>query len=185
MNGRIKMYDANKGFGFILGSDNSEYFFHISHVENQQEVKKGMKVTFRPTRTLRGEGAVSIHIDSNNYKTKPTFIVVGDTRIKLSNIKEYGISSGTLYFYKEMVEDPDAEGFIAFLIGGRKATGRLIEISREDYNDDREYLGEEKLAKKVNYLYITTYQGQNYTFYETHCNFNIYSKCEELDNYFL
>ncbi|NLJ57590.1 MAG: hypothetical protein GX339_01970 [Tissierellia bacterium] len=35
------------------------------------------------------------------------------------------------------------------------------------------------------YLYITTYQGDNYVFYESQANFNIHDKLEEIDEILL
>ena len=34
MNRRIKMYQANKGYGFIIGEDSNDYFFHVSQVKS-------------------------------------------------------------------------------------------------------------------------------------------------------
>jgi CspA family cold shock protein len=53
MNGTIKRLVSGKGFGFILASDGSEYFFHSSACGNSSfdELREGQTVTFE-----RGQG---------------------------------------------------------------------------------------------------------------------------------
>lgn len=74
-----------------------------------------------------------------------TFIKIGDTRIKKSNIKNYGISIETTSTIKK--EPGSFLGFALGVIGLGLATET-----------------EEKTSKR--YLYITTYQNDNYKFYE-------------------
>lgn len=53
MNGSIKRLVRDKGFGFILGSDGSEYFFHNSACTQTpfDQLREGQNVTFD-----RGQG---------------------------------------------------------------------------------------------------------------------------------
>ncbi|HMD37297.1 MAG TPA: cold shock domain-containing protein [Vicinamibacterales bacterium] len=53
MNGTIKRLVSEKGFGFIVGSDGSEYFFHNSACKGIRfdDLREGQAVTFE-----RGQG---------------------------------------------------------------------------------------------------------------------------------
>jgi CspA family cold shock protein len=53
MTGTIKRLVSNKGFGFILASDNNEYFFHQSACSGMpfDSLREGQSVTFE-----RGQG---------------------------------------------------------------------------------------------------------------------------------
>jgi cold shock protein len=53
LNGTIKRLVSDKGFGFILASDGSEYFFHSSACSHTSfdELREGQAVTFD-----RGQG---------------------------------------------------------------------------------------------------------------------------------
>ena len=48
MNGTIKRLVNDKGFGFILGGDGSEYFFHNSACQQTafDDLREGQTVTF-------------------------------------------------------------------------------------------------------------------------------------------
>jgi len=92
MKGRVKTYFEEKGYGFILGEDNKDYFFHISDVKSVEFIKRGQIVEFTPEEGNKGGVAKDIFI-----KTVPTsskqFLACGDARIKISNIKGYGINT--------------------------------------------------------------------------------------------
>ena len=53
MNGTIKRLVSDKGFGFVLGEDGSEYFFHQSACTSTpfDSMREGQAVTFQ-----RGQG---------------------------------------------------------------------------------------------------------------------------------
>jgi len=48
MNGKIKRLVSEKGFGFILAEDGTEYFFHNSACQGTRfdELREGQAVTF-------------------------------------------------------------------------------------------------------------------------------------------
>lgn len=48
MNGRIKKLLMDKGYGFIKGADNQDYFFHRSVMPDFDSRKEGDKVEFTP-----------------------------------------------------------------------------------------------------------------------------------------
>ena len=106
MNGIIKLYKEEKGYGFILGEDEKQYFFHISNVKSTEIPEVGLGVSFTPDKNEKGLLANNVEI-KNTLARK--FIILGDERIKLSNIKNYGIASETVYYQKVYKFKP-AEG---------------------------------------------------------------------------
>lgn len=63
MNGIVKTLNEDKGFGFILGEDGNEYFFHKSAVEQGysfDRIVKRMAVTFEPTDSPKGPRAEDV-----------------------------------------------------------------------------------------------------------------------------
>ena len=63
--GRISVYHANRGFGFIHETDSEgrllTYFFHISAVVSG-DPRGGLPVQFTPTKNQKGLTAVDIEI---------------------------------------------------------------------------------------------------------------------------
>lgn len=101
MNGKIKRYLSDKGYGFILGDDKQDYFFHISEVKSVMQLHSGMTVTFQPEEGEKGFVAKMIYIaEPPPHQTRTPFIVVGSERIKLSNIRDYGIIQVVVYKVK-------------------------------------------------------------------------------------
>ena len=92
MKGRIKMYNSDRGFGFITGEDGNEYFFHISNVKSMIDVTRGMIVSFSSAVGPKGRVAKDIAVDAS-APIKPVFLAVGDERIKISNIKNYSLET--------------------------------------------------------------------------------------------
>lgn len=63
MNGTIKWYNSEKGYGFISGEDSKDYFVHYTSLpEGYQTVKEEqeIKVTFEVKETERGTQAHEI-----------------------------------------------------------------------------------------------------------------------------
>lgn len=89
MEGRVVKFFDNKGYGFIIGEDGESYFFHISQLINSQSIDRGDLVYFSPTTSNKGKQARQVNVKETNKKK---FITIGNKRIKLSNIKEYGSS---------------------------------------------------------------------------------------------
>lgn len=92
MKGRIKMYNSDRGFGFITGEDENEYFFHISNVKSIIDVTRGMIVSFSSAVGPKGRIAKDIVVDAS-APLKPVFLAVGNERIKISNIKNYSLET--------------------------------------------------------------------------------------------
>ena len=57
MQGVVKWFDNNKGFGFVLGDDGQEYFLHASKLPEFAEPKENDRVEFVPQTTIKGRQA--------------------------------------------------------------------------------------------------------------------------------
>lgn len=203
MNGFVKMFNNNKGYGFIYSkTDNRDYFFHISDLINSPFISKGDSVEFTPHKNNKGLIAKNINIlfdfddfddfnefdgfDDFDLSNKPEFIILGNTRIKYSDIKNYGISTTNVKEENENYIDPGLDESIyetdnpimnildsfQLIIGGAAQVRNKIKGEKK-YN-----------IRNVKYLYITTYLGDNFIFKENKCNFNIYDKLNEIDRFF-
>ena len=64
MNGVIKRRVLDKGFGFILGSDKKEYFFHRSALKNVtfEMLVDGQEVEFEDAEGDKGLRAEDIYV---------------------------------------------------------------------------------------------------------------------------
>lgn len=62
MQGKIKWYNYQKGYGFILGDDEEQYFLHRSQVNESMNLKENMRVEFTPTATEKGKQATGLSI---------------------------------------------------------------------------------------------------------------------------
>jgi cold shock protein len=60
MNGKVKFFNHQKGFGFILGDDGKEYFAHTSSIEPGVKLDEHDAVTFDVTDGDRGPKAANI-----------------------------------------------------------------------------------------------------------------------------
>ena len=169
------MYNDQKKFGFILGEDGADRFFHISNVKSIDVPTQGAVVEFVPAQGEKGLIAKDIYLQV--VKNRPDFIVFGDIRIKLSNIKNYGLSSEeyTVSAKKELTSVESVLGTVDDLFD-------LVAIGLDLLQGEPIYRSVYE-TKERKYLYVTTYQNDNYTFYEDIARFNIREKCNELDKW--
>lgn len=67
MRGKVKNVSPDRGFGFIIGEDKKDYFFHLSAVQNTEfkDLKKDDPVTFNPSQGPRGLRAESVHVEAS------------------------------------------------------------------------------------------------------------------------
>lgn len=64
LDGEVKWFNPNKGFGFIIMPDKREYFVHFSTLQNgdRNSLKPGTHVRFRLRTTRRGDQACDVYI---------------------------------------------------------------------------------------------------------------------------
>ena len=62
MKGKIKWFNLQKGFGFIQGEDEEDYFLHISHVPAGEELKEDQEVEFDIVPTGKGKQAHNLKV---------------------------------------------------------------------------------------------------------------------------
>lgn len=60
MNGTVKYFNENKGFGFISGEDGKEYFVHRTGIEDGKALREGSLVVFAVEEGDRGPKAVIV-----------------------------------------------------------------------------------------------------------------------------
>ena len=60
--GTIKIWNQDRGWGFIEGQDGEEYFFNIANVRKGQRVRERAKVKFDIEETQKGIEAINISL---------------------------------------------------------------------------------------------------------------------------
>lgn len=62
MQGTVKWFNAEKGFGFIAAEDGKEFFVHFSAIQGNgyKSLDEGQKVTFDVTEGNRGPQASNV-----------------------------------------------------------------------------------------------------------------------------
>jgi|TARA_R110000823_G_scaffold290629_4_gene408924 CspA family cold shock protein len=62
MEGTVKWFNADKGYGFIAGSDQSDYFAHFGEIQGDgyKTLKEGQTVSFEVEDGPKGPAAKTI-----------------------------------------------------------------------------------------------------------------------------
>ena len=60
MKGKVKFFNANKGFGFITAEDGKEYFVHQSALKEGTTINENDEVTFDIEQGDRGPKAANV-----------------------------------------------------------------------------------------------------------------------------
>ncbi|MET2871876.1 cold shock domain-containing protein [Exiguobacterium profundum] len=143
MQGKIKHYNGDKGYGFIVGTDTQDYFFHISNFKSGILPTQGMLVSFTSAKNEKGNVADDIEVVQDGHP----FISLNGHDIKKSNIKNYGISQEYRYYqriYTLVKEKNEYEGgkvkilFKELLYGTHTfsyvKTKKMYRISQDRFN---------------------------------------------------
>ena len=64
MNGKVKFFNEQKGFGFIAGDDGQEYFVHKTGLKEGARIRDNDEVTFEVGTGDRGPKAVNVSMAS-------------------------------------------------------------------------------------------------------------------------
>lgn len=63
--GYVKMWDASKGFGFIVSDDDDELFVHVSDLDitvKGKQLKEGQRVAFDVRHEMKGDKAIRVRV---------------------------------------------------------------------------------------------------------------------------
>lgn len=62
MEGIVKWYNRKKGYGFVTGDDDGEYFVHYSNIPQGTFIREGDKISFEAAETDKGKQAKDIKL---------------------------------------------------------------------------------------------------------------------------
>lgn len=170
MKGKIIKYMEDKGYGFILDENGLKRFFHISDTLSPLDIKIYQMVEFEPDENEKG--LISKKIQIKNTENNNKFIIINNTNIKCSNIKQFGISTDKDIFYKRTVG-----GFFGLteerveIVKYEDLPRLALDVLPGGFNGIPQYHpnskikdtnGYTKIEQPYDYLYITTYQGENH-----------------------
>lgn len=60
MEGTVKWFNTRKGYGFVKGEDDEDYFVHYSALPQGVYLRENDKVSFEPVETDRGKQAQNV-----------------------------------------------------------------------------------------------------------------------------
>ena len=63
--GYVKMWDASKGFGFIVSDDDEELFVHVSSLDitvKEKRLRQDQRVAFDVKQDFKGDKAVNVRV---------------------------------------------------------------------------------------------------------------------------
>ena len=63
MNGTIKWFNRDKGYGFIAGEDGQDYFVHHTALPEGASPRENEEVSFEPVKTDRGNQAQNVKLE--------------------------------------------------------------------------------------------------------------------------
>ncbi len=62
LTGMVKVWNNDKGWGFISGDDGDDYFVNVSNIRAGQRLKIGLRVKFDAAETSRGTIAENVSL---------------------------------------------------------------------------------------------------------------------------
>lgn len=122
MRGRVKNINDEREFGFILGEDTKDYFFHFSNVMSVDLPTKNAIVEFEPQNTGKGLAAVNIKI----LEKKSRMINIDGNRVNPSEVVRYSM-------YNEF----DWESIDQYIVRIEFYHGRPLKIRGTKYECER------------------------------------------------
>jgi len=65
LKGKVKWFNATKGFGFITGEDGHDIFVHYSQIlrEGYKSLEEGQEVTYEITQGSKGPQASNVKVE--------------------------------------------------------------------------------------------------------------------------
>lgn len=190
MKGIVKSFDSMKGYGFIYANDESVFFHKSQVLDPIDDVVAGCEVEYSIVQTPKGEQAQNIKIIQQ--ESRKQFIKVGNARIKISNIKNYGLAEDKENYQNELKRciEEISENEYRLEVNKKSVYGseavRFCEKNLIILNQKKEKL--EKMLVEIDdfeYLYITTYQGDNYKIYQHEADYNVREILRILDEILL
>ncbi len=70
MQGIVKWFNKEKGYGFITGEDNEEYFVHNSEVVEGNFLDESNEVMFKPVDSDKGKQAIGVSLIEKKVEEK-------------------------------------------------------------------------------------------------------------------
>ncbi|QIM19246.1 cold shock domain-containing protein [Leucobacter coleopterorum] len=61
-NGKVRFYDAEKGFGFIQGEDGQQVYLHATVVPDGADIQSGTRLEYSVADGKRGPQALSVRV---------------------------------------------------------------------------------------------------------------------------
>ncbi len=61
--GSVKWFSTDKGYGFVSGDDGEEYFVHHTALEQGIRLREGDRVSFEPVQTEKGKQAKNVNLE--------------------------------------------------------------------------------------------------------------------------
>jgi len=68
MRGKVKWFSKEKGYGFIFGDDEKDYYFNVKDLKGGELPEIGDIVDFKPAETKKGLRALEVEITSKSSK---------------------------------------------------------------------------------------------------------------------
>lgn len=101
MLGTVKWFNVVRGFGFIIGDDGNEYFFHYSNIKGKgfKKVHDNEDVEFEPSKNEKG--FIALNVQKHEWK------VEDDPRCQLAMkiMNEFGIKIPMLQWVEMDIEE--------------------------------------------------------------------------------
>lgn len=63
INGKVKLFDTTKGYGFIAGEDGQDYFVHYTSIVDHKHLEEGQSVVYTIGENDNGEIATNVVVE--------------------------------------------------------------------------------------------------------------------------